>query len=84
MADNNKNEEKIHLSSIEEHLVQDKDGKYREEVLGMLFDEAMRLKSLKDQGASPDDFIRIEHILTGVVAAIEVVDKGWEQHHKKS
>ena len=53
VADNNK-EEKIYLSSIEEHLAQDKDGEFREEVLGMLYNEAIRLKGLKDQGSSPD------------------------------
>ena len=82
MADNNK-EEKIFLSSIEEHITQDKDGEFREEVLSMLFNEAVRLKGLKDQGSSPDEFARIESLLTAVVAAIEVVDTGWQQHHKK-
>ena len=82
MADNKK-EEKTFLSSIEEHIAQDKDGKFREEVLGMLYGEAVRLKGLKDQGASPDEFARIEGLLTAVVAAIEVVDTGWQQHHKK-
>ena len=82
VADNNK-EEKIFLSSIEEHIVQDKDGEFREEVLGMLYGEAVRLKGLKDQGTSPDEFARIEGLLTAVVAAIEVVDTGWQQHHKK-
>ena len=82
VADNN-NEEKIFLSSIEEHIAQDKDGRFREQVLGMLYTEAVRLKQLKDQGASPDEFARIESVLTALVAAIEVVDKGWQQHHKK-
>lgn len=82
MAENN-TEEKIFLSSIEEHIAQDKDGKFREEVMGMLYSEAVRLKALKDQGASPDEFARIESLLTAVVAAVEVVDKGWQQHHKK-
>ena len=82
VADNNK-DEKIYLSSIEEHLTQDKDGKFREEVLSMLYNEAVRLKGLKDQGSSPDEFTRIEGLLTAVVAAIEVVDTSWQQHHKK-
>ena len=82
MADNN-NDETIRLSETEERLIQDKDGRYREELLQQLYDEALRLKSLSEKGASPDDFAKIDHILTGLVAAIEVVEKSWQQHHGK-
>ena len=84
MTDNNKQDEKIHLSETEERLIQDKDGSYREELLQELYQEATRLKALNDKGASPDDFARIDNVLTGVVAAIEVVEKNWRQHHKKN
>ncbi len=84
MADTKKSEDKIYLSDTEERLVQDKDGRYREELLQQLYQEATRLKSMNDKGASPEDFANIDNILTGIVAAIEVVEKNWQQHHKKS
>lgn len=81
VADNKK--EQLFLSSIEEHLAQDSDGKYRDEVMKTLFSEALRLKAQKDKGASPEEFTRIDNILTGVVAAAEVVEKRWQQLHKE-
>ena len=84
MADNNKTEDKINLSETEERLTQDVDGSFREELLHQLYQEATRLKALNDKGTSPEEFAQINSVLTGVVAAIEVVEKNWQQHHKKS
>lgn len=81
MAEIQKNDEKIHLSTVEEQLIQDSDGSYRDELLSQLFTEATRLKDLKDKGAAPEDFTKIDNLLTAVVAAMEVVDKNWKQHH---
>ncbi|OED44444.1 hypothetical protein ACH42_07485 [Endozoicomonas sp. (ex Bugula neritina AB1)] len=83
MTDNHKKDEKVYLSETEERLIQDTDGSYREELLQQLYQEAIRLKALNDKGTSPEDFNKIDHILTGVVAAIEVVEKNWQKHHKK-
>ncbi len=83
MTDTQKSDEKIHLSSTEERLIQDKSGTYRQELLQQLYDEAMRLRSKRDKGASPEEFTKIENILTSVVAAAEVVEKSWQKHHKK-
>ena len=82
--DKPKNEENILLSTTEEHLIQDKDGTYRDQLLNQLFSEASRLKALKDKGAAPEDFSKIDSLLTAVVAAMEVVDKSWKQHHDQS
>lgn len=84
MADKPRNDDKIHLSSTEELLIKDRDGRYRDQLLQELFSEAARLKSLKDQGAAPEDFSKIDSLLTAVVAAMEVIDKSWKQHHKNS
>ncbi|KEI71561.1 EscE/YscE/SsaE family type III secretion system needle protein co-chaperone [Endozoicomonas elysicola] len=84
MTDKSKNDENIHLSTIEEQLIEDKDGSYRDQLLSQLFSEASRLKGLKDQGAAPEDFSKIDSLLTAVVAAMEVVDKSWKQHHGQS
>lgn len=84
MVDKPKNEENILLSTTEEHLIQDKDGTYRDQLLNQLFSEASRLKALKDKGAAPEDFSKIDSLLTAVVAAMEVVDKSWKQHHDQS
>ncbi|WP_419536008.1 EscE/YscE/SsaE family type III secretion system needle protein co-chaperone [Endozoicomonas sp.] len=84
MTDKTTNDEKIHLSTIEEQLIDDKTGTYRDQLLGQLFSEATRLKGLKDQGAAPEDFSKIDSLLTAVVAAMEVVDKSWKQHHGQS
>lgn len=84
MTEKSKNDENIHLSTIEEQLIEDKDGTYRDQLLSQLFSEATRLKGLKDQGAAPEDFSKIDNLLTAVVAAMEVVDKSWKQHHGQS
>ncbi len=83
MAEIKQNDEKIHLSTVEEQLIEDNDGSYRDELLSQLFAEATRLKNLKDKGAAPEDFTKIDNLLTAVVAAMEVVDKNWKQHHAK-
>lgn len=84
MTETSKNDENIHLSTIEEQLIEDKDGTYRDQLLHQLFSEATRLKELKDKGAAPEDFSKIDNLLTAVVAAMEVVDKSWKQHHPQS
>ncbi|USE39029.1 MULTISPECIES: hypothetical protein [unclassified Endozoicomonas] len=84
MTDKSKNEENILLSTTEEQLIQDKDGSYRDQILNHLLSEATRLKGLKDKGAAPEDFSKIDSLLTAVVAAMEVVDKSWKQHHGQS
>ena len=83
MRDSKSDEEKIHLSQTEEKLKADKEGEYRDSLMQSLYAEAIRLKALNDKGASPEEFARVESILTGVVAAIEVVEKNWNKHHKK-
>lgn len=84
MTDKIKNKEDILLSTTEEQLIRDKDGTYRDQLLNELFSEATRLKELKDKGAAPEDFSKIDSLLTAVVAAMEVVDKSWKQHHGQS
>ncbi len=84
MTEKSKNDENIHLSTIEEQLIEDTDGTYRDQLLSQLFSEATRLKGLKNQGAAPEDFSKIDSLLTAVVAAMEVVDKSWKQHHGQS
>lgn|GEM_PF-6000343 len=84
MTDKTKEKESTLLSATEELLTQDKDGSYRDQLLNQLFSEASRLKGLKDKGAAPEDFSKIDSLLTAVVAAMEVVDKSWKQHHGQS
>ena len=84
VTDKIKNEEHALLSTTEERLIQDKEGHYRDQLLNELFSEASRLKSLRDVGAAPENFSKIDSMLTAVVAAMEVVDKGWKQHHGQS
>ena len=81
MTDKTKEKENVLLSATEELLLKDKDGSYRDQLLNQLFTEASRLKGLKDKGAAPEDFSKIDSLLTAVVAAMEVVDKSWKQHH---
>lgn len=81
MADHKSTEERIHLSDTEARLIQDNDGSYRDQLLNQLFTEATRLKQLRDEGVAPDEFNKIDSLLTAVVAAMEVVDKSWQQHH---
>ena len=84
MTDKTKEKESALLSATEELLLQDQDGSYRDQLLNQLFTEASRLKGLKDKGAAPEDFSKIDSLLTAVVAAMEVVDKSWKQHHGQS
>ena len=83
MKESNSGDEKVHLSQTEEQLMADKGGEYRDSLMQSLYAEAIRLKSMNDKGASPEEFARVESILTGVVAAIEVIEKSWNKHHKK-
>ena len=82
MADKTNNSDTIRLSNTEEQLMNDPQGHFRDQLLADLLAEATRLKQLKDQGAAPEDFSRIDTLLTSIVAAMEVVDKNWRQHHK--
>ena len=84
MTDKTNNQQEAFLSTIDEKLSQDKDGEYLNTLQEQFFNEATRLKALKDQGASPEDFARIDASLAAVVAAAEVVDKSWKKHHQNS
>ena len=84
MADHKPTEERIHLSDTEAQLIQDNDGSYRDQLLNQLFTEATRLKQLREQGVSPDEFNKIDSLLTAVVSAMEVVDKSWQQNHSSN
>ena len=83
MADK-KNSETIHLSGTEDLLLNDKSGEYREQLLKQLMDKAMRLKTLVDQGNSPDEFEKNTSMMLALLAAADVVDHTWEKHHKQS
>ncbi|WP_157673567.1 hypothetical protein [Endozoicomonas ascidiicola] len=82
MAETMKSDDYTGLSNTEELLINDVQGQYRDQLLANLFSEASRLKQLRDKGTDPDNFVRIDSLLTSIVAAMEVVDKNWKQHHK--
>lgn len=75
--------EKDYLSDIEQALVRDNDGQYKDTLLNQLFTEALELKAEKGKGLAPDDYARVDNVLTAVVAAMEVIDKCWTKHHPK-
>ncbi|WOG25691.1 hypothetical protein [Endozoicomonas sp. 8E] len=83
MKDPQTDNEKVHLSDLEDRLIQDADGELKEQVLKELVDEAFRLKSERDKGLSPDEFEINDKMITALIAATEVVDKTWNTHHKK-
>ncbi|KEQ18048.1 hypothetical protein [Endozoicomonas numazuensis] len=83
MKDQNTDNEKIHLSDLEDRLILDTQGELREEVLKELVEEAFRLKTARDKGLSPDEFETNDRMITALMAAAEVVDKTWNTHHKK-
>ncbi|WP_252176091.1 EscE/YscE/SsaE family type III secretion system needle protein co-chaperone [Endozoicomonas sp. 4G] len=84
MKDPQTDNEKVRLSGLEDRLILDTDGELREQVLQELVDEAFRLKSERDKGLSPDEFETNNKMITALMAAVEVVDKTWNTHHKKS
>ncbi|WP_448216726.1 hypothetical protein [Endozoicomonas sp. 2B-B] len=83
MKDPQTDNEKVHLSDLEDRLIQDADGELKEQVLKELVDEAFRLKSERDKGLSPGEFEINDKMITALIAAAEVVDKTWNTHHKK-
>lgn len=76
-------EEQVRISDLEERLIHDPSGAFRDHLTSRLFDQLVELKNLRNQGSSPDEYNKIESLILAVSAAGETVSKTWKNHHKK-
>lgn len=69
---------------IERRLRDDPDGLERD-ALRQRLDEAVRsLKRRMDMGVPPTEFAGLERIQGGLAAAIEVIERVWRLHHRRT
>jgi hypothetical protein len=78
-----KKKNEIFLSNVEENLKNDKSGRFRNETMNVLLEEALKIKSLKQKNNTPEEYNKIDGVLTALVASMEVVDKRWKMFHEK-
>jgi hypothetical protein len=78
-----KKKNEVFLSNVEEKLKNDKSGDYRNEIMHILLEEALRIKALKQKENTVEEYNKIDGILTALVASMEVVDKRWSLFHEK-
>ncbi|WP_330925742.1 EscE/YscE/SsaE family type III secretion system needle protein co-chaperone [Candidatus Sororendozoicomonas aggregata] len=76
--------EPLQISDLETRLIHDKDGYFRDQLLQELFDEMIRLKKLRVEGASPEEYQRIDSIVLGISSAGETVSRTWKAHHERT
>ncbi|WP_263079685.1 hypothetical protein [Endozoicomonas sp. Mp262] len=82
MASHQHENEAIRISDLEERLITDEDGSYRDQLMSELFDKMVELKALRDQSLSPEEFNKVESLILAIAAAGETVGKTWKKHHK--
>ncbi|MDP0561963.1 MAG: EscE/YscE/SsaE family type III secretion system needle protein co-chaperone [Candidatus Endonucleobacter sp. (ex Gigantidas childressi)] len=75
--------EDIKISELEERLVHDQSGNFRDYLMSQLFDQLVELNNLRSQGISPEEYDKIESLILAVSAAGDVVYKAWKKHHKE-
>ena len=80
---NNDDDNILRISDIEERLINDESGQFRDHLMNDLFKQMVELKSLQNEGSSPENFNNIESLINAVAAAGETVYKTWQKHHKK-
>jgi hypothetical protein len=78
-----KKKNEIFLSNVEENLKNDKSGQFRNKTMNVLLEEALRIKSLKQKNNTPEEYNKIDGVLTALVASMEVIDKRWKMFHEK-
>ena len=70
--------EDIMMTAMEERLSGDEQGAYRDEVLGLLGQEAQSIKAKMDAGLSPDEFKSASMMYEALIAAQKVVEAYWQ------
>ncbi len=83
MAKQQQNSEEIYISDLEQQLVLDEDGNFRDYLMSQLYDQLLELKKLLNQGTTPDEHNKLELLILAVSAAGETVAKTWQKHHKQ-
>ena len=77
MADN----EFVSLSVTEDRLTTDSDGKYKEQLLKQLNDDAENVKKKRNSGLSPDQFACADALVDAIEDAVKVIELTWHKHH---
>ncbi len=84
MAKPGNDNEPLQISDLEIRLIHDKEGYFRDQLLQELFNEMTRLKQLRTEGASPEEYRRIDSIILSISSAGETVSRAWKAHHEKT
>lgn len=74
----------IRLSDLEERLISDRDGRFRDQLTADLFEQLTKLKTVRDQALAPAEFATVEALILAIAAAGETVAKTWQKYHKPS
>ena len=80
----NGSDEEVKLSDIEVKLIEDESGQFRDHLMNQLFEQMVKLKTIRQATHLPDEFEHIEAMLLATAAAGETVANVWKRHHQKS
>ncbi len=75
--------EGAHLE-IEIALQNDRDGRFRKELLTLFEQEAARLRARLNQGVPPEEYERLARLLAAIETASRVVNEIWPRLQKAS
>lgn len=73
--------EQVLMTVMEERLVEDNQGVYRDETIKLLEKEASLLKSRLDKGLPPEEFKEVTAKYQAVVTAGKVIEQAWKSLH---